>query len=254
MQFFLCRNTKGHDFARTSHHCCNSRNPVAFGDCHSAFHQSPTPSESEPVCGASASSTGGPFQGLALQESVSRFRHSLGGIQSTQKINDMSYDQLISDLSNYVKKRTQRQDDSILLRHMDLQRAKSVTGYHCNVQGVMLCNRSLKLTAISLSSCEAELYAASACADELLGLAELFKELHYKVSVCLEMDSDSAHQVLQRGRPGGLKHIETRCLAIQQCIREKRLSAGRVDTKSNAADLFTIFVGGITNAVAIQKT
>ena len=24
-------------------------NPVAFGDCHSAFHQSPMPSESEPV-------------------------------------------------------------------------------------------------------------------------------------------------------------------------------------------------------------
>ena len=25
-------------------------NPVAIGDCHSAFHQSPMPSESEPVC------------------------------------------------------------------------------------------------------------------------------------------------------------------------------------------------------------
>ena len=25
-------------------------NPVAFGDCHSAFHQSPMPKESEPVC------------------------------------------------------------------------------------------------------------------------------------------------------------------------------------------------------------
>ena len=32
----------------------------------------------------------------------------------------------------------------------------SVTGYPGNVQGVMLCNRSLKQTAISLSSCEAE--------------------------------------------------------------------------------------------------
>ena len=40
-------------------------------------------------------------------------------IHSTQKINDMSYDQLISDPSTYVKKRAQRSDDSILLRHMD---------------------------------------------------------------------------------------------------------------------------------------
>ena len=41
------------------------------------------------------------------------------GVHSTQKINDMSHDQLISDPSTYVKKRTQLSDDSILLRHMD---------------------------------------------------------------------------------------------------------------------------------------
>ena len=65
---------------------------------------------------------------------------------------------------------------------------QSVTGYHCNVQGVTMCNRSLKQTAISLSSREGEFYAASACAGELLGLAELFLELHCNVSVRLEMD------------------------------------------------------------------
>ena len=31
----------------------------------------------------------------------------------------MNYDQLISDPSTYVKKRAQRSDDSILVRHMD---------------------------------------------------------------------------------------------------------------------------------------
>ena len=40
-------------------------------------------------------------------------------IHSTQKINDMSYNQLLSDLSTYVKKRTHRSEDSILLRRMD---------------------------------------------------------------------------------------------------------------------------------------
>ena len=53
---------------------------------------------------------------------------------------------------------------------------QSFTGYHCDVQNVTMYNRSLKQTAFSLSSCEAEFYAASACARELLGLAELFKE------------------------------------------------------------------------------
>ena len=50
---------------------------------------------------------------------------------------------------------------------------QSVMVYHCDAQNVTMCNRSLKQTAISLSSCEAEFYAASACAGELLGLAEL---------------------------------------------------------------------------------
>ena len=53
---------------------------------------------------------------------------------------------------------------------------QSVAGHHCNVQGAMVCDRSLKLTAISLSSCESEFSAASACTGKLLGLAELFEE------------------------------------------------------------------------------
>ena len=40
-------------------------------------------------------------------------------IHRTQKINDMSYNQLISDPSTYVKKPAQRSDDSILLRYID---------------------------------------------------------------------------------------------------------------------------------------
>ena len=122
---------------------------------------------------------------------------------------------------------------------------QSVSGYHCDVHDVTMCNRSLTQTAISLSSCEAEFCSASACAGEPLGLAELCKKLHYNVSVPLEMDSDSARHILQRRRPGGLKHIEIRCLAIQQWIREKRLPVSRVDTKNNTADLFTKHLDGL---------
>ena len=131
---------------------------------------------------------------------------------------------------------------------------QSVTVYHCNVQNVTMRNRSLKQTAISLSSCEAEVYAASACAAELLGLAEFFKELHYDVPVRLEMDSESARHILQRRGLGALKHIEIRCLALQQWIREKRLSVSRVDTKNNTADLSTKHLDGLRNTVACKET
>ena len=120
------------------------------------------------------------------------------------------------------------------------------------IENVTMCNRSLKQTAISLSSCEAEFHAASACAGELLGLAELFKELHYKVSVRLEMDSDSARHILQRRGPGGLKHIEIRCL-LQKWIRDKRLSVSRVDTKNNTADLFTKHLDGLRTRALAKK-
>ena len=127
----------------------------------------------------------------------------------------------------------------------DSAKRHSVTGYHCNVQGVTMCSRNLKQTAISLSSCEAEFHAASAFAGELLELAELFKELHYNVSVRLEwIQIRSVRHSLQRRGPGGLKHLEIRCLVFQQWRREKRLSVERVNTKDNTADLFTKHLGG----------
>ena len=42
------------------------------------------------------------------------------------------------------------------VRAGDSATRQSVTGYHCDVQNVTKCNRSLKQTAISLSACEAE--------------------------------------------------------------------------------------------------
>ena len=46
----------------------------------------------------------------------------------------------------------------------DSSTRQSVMGYHCDAQNVTMRSRSLKQTAISLSSCEAEFYATSACA------------------------------------------------------------------------------------------
>ena len=130
---------------------------------------------------------------------------------------------------------------------------QSVTRYHCDVQNVTMRNRSLKKKAISLSSCEAEFFAASACAGELLGLAKVFKELHYDVAVRLEMDSDSTRHIRQRRGPCGLKHIETRCWAIQHWVREKRPSVSRVDTKNNTADLFTKHLDGLRTRALAKK-
>ena len=88
----------------------------------SAFHQSPVSSESEPVYVEPAREAQldsskvwtckEAFQGLKISALTL-------GIHSTQKINDMTYNQGTSDPSTCVKKRTHRSNDLILLRHMD---------------------------------------------------------------------------------------------------------------------------------------
>ena len=77
-------------------------NPVTFGDCQSAFHQSPMPSESEPVYVEPAPEAQldsskvwlckKALQGLKISPQVWR-------IHSTQKIDGMICNQLTSDLS-----------------------------------------------------------------------------------------------------------------------------------------------------------
>ena len=136
----------------------------------------------------------------------------------------------------------------------DLATRQSVTGYHCDVQNVTRCNRSLKQNAISVSSCEAEFYAASACAGELLGLAELFKELHCNVSVRLEMDSDSARHILQRRGPGRLKHIEIRCLGKTTVdTRSTSIGGAREHERHHCRSLHETS-GLIANTVAREET
>ena len=97
-------------------------NLVAFGDCHSAFHQSPMLSESEPVYVEPAPEAQLDSSKVWLCKKATqglKISPQAWGIHSTQKINDMNYSQLISDPSMYVKKRAQRSEDSILSRYMD---------------------------------------------------------------------------------------------------------------------------------------
>ena len=94
------------------------RNPaVAFGDCYNAFHQPPMLSDLEPV-----------YAEQALEAKVDPSRvwlcrtafqgPKISSQASTRNINDMGFDQLVSDPSAYVAKRAKRHLDSILERWM----------------------------------------------------------------------------------------------------------------------------------------
>ena len=104
-------------------------------------------------------------------------------------------------------------------------------GYQCNVQGVIWCTRSLKQTAISLSSCEAEFYTASACAFWVL---HHFSKTNFAAKFYFVLRWTQILHVMYSREEG--QDSDT---SRQQCIREKRLSIERVNMKSSKADLYT---------------
>ena len=117
--------------------------------------------------------------------------------------------------------------------------------------------------SIALSSCEAELVAAT------IGAAEgilLFSTMKIKLYVCLlipqkfnrilirevlkfvlnkevhldvRMDSSSAKQWLQRSGIGRLKHLAARSLWLQNAVKEKELFLKAIPTQFNLGDLNT---------------
>ena len=86
---------------------------------------------------------------------------------------------------------------------------RSVTGYHCNVQGVTVCNRSLKQTAISLSSCEAEFLRSQCLRRRTSGFRRNLQVT--SLQRFSSVSSSSARHILWRSGPSGLKHVEVRC-------------------------------------------
>ena len=80
------------------------------------------PGESEPVCAVLV------LEAQLDSSKVWLCKNALEGLEicpqawcihSTQKINDISYDHLISDFSTYGNKRARRHDGSLRLRRMD---------------------------------------------------------------------------------------------------------------------------------------
>jgi hypothetical protein len=99
---------------------------------------------------------------------------------------------------------------------------------------------------VALSSGEAEFYALGKTVAHLLFFVYLLRELQVvKKAHCLT-DSSAARGMACRTGPGRVKHLETRWLWIQERVREKSISLGKVDTKVNPADLGTKVLDGET--------
>ena len=97
---------------------------------------------------------------------------------------------------------------------------QSVTGYHCDVQNVTMCNRSLKQNSDQSQFMRSRVLRSQCLRRRTVGTRRT--QQGTALQRCSSSPQTRRDTNIQRRGPGGLKHIEKRCLAIQQWIREKR--------------------------------
>ena len=103
--------------------------------------------------------------------------------------------------------------------------------------GVKHWSRTQKARA--LSSGEAEYYAIVIGRAESLGLQALAEDLGWKAEVRLWTDSSAAKAVANRRGLGKLRHVELKCLWVQDTVKEGRVKLKTVRGEENVADHLT---------------
>ena len=102
---------------------------------------------------------------------------------------------------------------------------------------------SKKQKSVALSSCEAEIVAASDAAKEAVHLSSLCGEIGLGTSgqpIELFMDNKSAIDVAYNPQHHGrMKHVDRRHFYVRELVEQHRLRVPFVATAHNIADLFT---------------
>ncbi|GJP29565.1 hypothetical protein CLOM_g17394 [Closterium sp. NIES-68] len=118
---------------------------------------------------------------------------------------------------------------------------RSSQGYGFSLGSGLISWRSTRSSSIALSSCEAELYAATMAAQEARWLSFLLEELGAPQR-CPTIWCDNAstiHLTKDAVFHGRSKHIELRHYFIRELVQGGHLQLGKIDSAANLADIFT---------------
>ena len=116
---------------------------------------------------------------------------------------------------------------------------KSTSGAVIMAEGMRLHAHSRGQASVALSSCEAEVMAASEGIKEaLLQEVLMFAGLgHYEIEV--KVDSSAAHAFFHRRGVGRMKHIDSRILWLQDLIAAGGVRLKKIPRTQNLADMLT---------------
>ena len=116
---------------------------------------------------------------------------------------------------------------------------KSTTGVTVWVGKFLMMSASRTQTVVALSSCEAELMAATVTATEAKLVQNLISEMGYDLPIELHTDNSACESLVYREGPGKVRHLTVRQLWLQSQMREGLLRVRHVPGAENVSDLLT---------------
>jgi hypothetical protein len=124
---------------------------------------------------------------------------------------------------------------------------KSTSGTIIRVMGFALSTASRTQKVVALSTCEAELLAASSGAQDAQQVKHLFEEItetQWRVRVL--SDSESFVKWSARAGPGRMRHIDLRLMWMQEKRLEEKMEIVHIPGEQNVAD-------ALTKALSVQR-
>lgn len=111
---------------------------------------------------------------------------------------------------------------------------------HCFTLGSGVVSwKATRSPAVALSTCEAELYAACAAAQEAVWLADLLNQLGYPAPMVWCDNQSTVALTKDPIYTGHSKHIEARCYFIRELVQANKLRTAHIAGVDNMADIFT---------------
>lgn len=140
---------------------------------------------------------------------------------------------------------------------------KSMSGWLVKVGDATFAWGARKQSAVALSTCEAEYYAMTMAAQELVWIGRVMCEAGVRDEATAPLRSDNQSAITwatgERCPSGRAKHIDVRIHFIRELVQAGTIDVGYVPTEENDADFLTkplgrVLLGGVLGRIGLGNS
>lgn len=136
-----------------------------------------------------------------------------------------------------------------------MQSQHSISGYVVMMGGSPIAWSSKQQAVIALSTCKAEYIACTHTACKVIWLQNLLMELRFTQAAATTLYCDNNGTIACSHDPHGhtcMKHIDIRYHFICECVNRGEIAVTCIDSKDNAANIFTKGLGRTQHKNALR--